>query len=442
MKVTELFQQEGNSILFDGKNIEKIVEKHGSPIYIFSEKKLLENIDYMQKIFQKYWSDTIIAYSMKNNSIPEVNTIIAKKLSLFEVSSLAELHLVNKISKEEDKALDVIATNIYKPDNLIIETLKNNKNLFAIDSFQDLKNIERIATKTKQKPRVLIRVNPGIKMDSSKEIFASAYPASKCASIINDIDKIKEISNDPTISLWLPTRDKKPHLDSAENLVIEASKSKYIDLVGLHCHLGSQISQLEYFDRFFEVTSIFYMLMNEKIGNKLEILDFGGGYPIDYLNDGRVPSLNAISQSLAKNLSKAKIQPRIIIESGRFITATAATLISSVKLTKESSTGGNIAVLDLSLYTDLLDVLVANWFYDCTLVNNLPEKDENKINWTLVGITNDALDQFRISTPGKQFPRDLAVNDIIAIKNTGAYTSCFNSTYSGKPITKKLVIPI
>jgi ornithine decarboxylase len=184
--------------------------------------------------------------------------------------------------------------------------------------------------------------------------------------------------------------------------------------------------------------------MNEQVKNELQILDLGGGYPVDYINDGSVPTLASISQSLTSNLNKSMINPEIIIESGRFITATAATLISRIKITKESSSGRNLAILDMSVYSDLLDILVAKWFYDCKLVSNIPDKDSevSTSNWDLVGVTNDALDQFISPNEKRIFPRDLRTNDLIAIKNTGAYTTCFNSNYSGKPIAKKVIIPV
>jgi diaminopimelate decarboxylase len=444
MTKDELFQINNNKLFFDREDIEKLANKHGTPVYLFSERKIKENIDYIEKSFQKNWVKTQIAYSMKNNSLLEVCDIIADKLSLFEVSSLAELLLIEKISKTKKTKLDVIVTSIYKSDELITKSLDYDNSILAIDSFQDLKNIERIAKDLKKKPKVLVRVNPGIKMDYTKELFASAFPDAKCASIINDIEQIKMRSNDPTISLWLPDRLNNPKSDSAENLILKSSESKHLELIGIHCHLGSQITQLEYFERFFEVICIFYKIMNEQINNELKILDFGGGYPIDYLSDGSVPTLSSISQSLTSNLNKTKINPDIVIESGRFITATAATLISQVKITKESSSGRNLAILDMSVYSDLLDILVAKWYYDCSLVNDLPKDDKEKIttNWDLVGVTNDALDHFISSNSKRAFPRNLKINDLIAIKNTGAYTTCFNSTYSGKPIPKKVIIPM
>ena len=182
--------------------------------------------------------------------------------------------------------------------------------------------------------------------------------------------------------------------------------------------------------------------MEEKLGRNLSYLDLGGGYPVQYSITEQVPSIKEIAVSLTQNISRAKIAPRLIIESGRYVTASSGLLLSQVNLTKENPSGGKIAILDLSVYSDLLDVIAARWHFDISLVSNLPEKKDqsNKYNWDLVGATNDTLDQMTpINNSGNldiihhSFPRDLETNDFVVIKNAGAYTTCFNSNYCGRP---------
>ncbi|NHJ88091.1 MAG: hypothetical protein FK734_21680 [Asgard group archaeon] len=468
-ELENLFTRDGNKILFDGVDLEKeISDVHGTPTYVFSERRLKENISYLKSSFKNHYPNTTIAYSMKNNSLLEVNSIIADHLSNFEIASLSELQMLEQLSYEKDKGLNLISTNIFKSDELIEAILNypdfdsekiSQKDLYrfiAVDSYQDFKNVERIAAKYKQKVKVLVRVNPGIVMDVDETIFASANSTAKCASIISDIEAIKDASNDPTIAIWLPERATNPSYDSAEQLIKEVYESKYLDLIGIHSHLGSQITNIEYFDRFFEVITRFFKMVNEKYDNQLKILDLGGGYPVDYLQNGSVPTIDSIASSLANSIKNANIAPNIIIESGRFITASAGLLLTKVNLTKENSIGTKLAVLDLSVYSDLLDILTANWFYECILVNKLPDiNNEQKIDqWELVGGTNDILDRLnpRVNTCSnctKQlvdefkriFPRDLEVGDLLAVKNAGAYTTCFNSTYSGKPFPERIIIP-
>jgi diaminopimelate decarboxylase len=454
-----LFRRERESISFDEVNLRNIENKFGTPTYLFSADQIRRNIRFLREKMLKHNPRTKIAYSVKNNLIPEICTIIANEIDYFETTSMLELKIIEKIILEKKKNKHIISTNIYKPDELIEDVIEfpnvtssdpesaKCESYLAIDSYQDLKNIEKVAQRLGVKPKVLIRVNPGIMMDIDETIFASANVSAKCAVVISNIEPIISNSNDPTISIWLPERLSKPEFDTAERLVKEAYESDNLDLVGLHCHLGSQITNIEYFDRFFEVVTRFFKLMNEEINDKMKILDLGGGYPVEYTHCECVPSIDDISKSLSKNIKNASINPDIIIESGRFITANSGILLSKITITKENSERQKIAVLDLSTYSDLLDILTAQWSYDYLLINNLPDpKQEDTFNWKLVGGTNDTLDQISLKIfkcnnckdfikEKKEitFPRDLTAGDLIVIKSAGAYTTCFNSTYSGRP---------
>ncbi|MCK5298598.1 MAG: hypothetical protein KAJ76_06820, partial [Candidatus Heimdallarchaeota archaeon] len=450
------------TILFDDVNLRNIETKFGTPTYLFSADQIRRNIRYLREKMLEYNPQTSIAYSMKNNIIPEICSIIADEVNYFETTSILEQKLIEKIILEKKKDIHIVSTNIYKSDELIEDVIKypntsslkidleNCHSFLAIDSYQDLKNIEKVAKRLGVKPKVLIRVNPGIKMDIEETIFASANVTAKCAVVISDIEPIIKASNDPTIKIWLPERQFKPEFDTAERLVKEAYESENLDLVGLHCHLGSQITNIEYFDRFFEVVTRFFKIMNVEINDKLKILDLGGGYPVDYAHCECVPTIEDISKSLSKNIKNSGINPDIIIESGRFITANSGILLSKIAITKENSDGRKIAVLDLSIYSDLLDVLTAQWSYDYSLINDLPDNDQ-KVAWKLVGGTNDTLDQLTprivkcnnckeqvIERKEIAFPRDLIIGDLIAVKSIGAYTTCFNSNYCGR--SKPLIV--
>lgn len=444
-----------NTLHFDGVNlIQSIAAKFGTPTYIFSENAIQQNLLNLQTAFTSQYSQTEIAYSIKNNMIFDISSIIAEEINYFETTSLAELLLVEKLAQQKNKPLNLISTNLFKPDGLIEQIInfgshitldkKNDKmsGILAIDSYQDMKNIERIAKKSNKKAKVLVRVNPGIQMSREKTIFASAYPDAKCSVIIKDIQPLIDLSQNDMIEEWLLKREHSPKYDFAERIIQEVEESEHLELLGIHGHLGSQVTNIDYFHHFFEVITLFYKLMEEKLGRNLSYLDLGGGYPVQYSKVEQVPSIEEIAVSLSKYISQAKITPHLIIESGRFVTASSGLLLSQVTLTKENPSGGKIAVLDMSVYSDLLDVITAKWNFDISLVNDLPRRMEKstKYAWDLAGATNDTLDQLNPINSSDNpninqhsFPRDLEPNDYVVVKNAGAYTTCFNSNYCGRP---------
>ncbi len=422
-----------NTLHFDRVNLlRSVAANFGTPTYVFSENIIKQNLLNLQTAFTSQYPQTEIAYSIKNNMIIDFSSIIADEINYFETTSLTELLLVEKLAQQKNKPLNLISTNLFKPDGLIEHIIdfgnqitREKKNLqmsgiIAIDSYQDMKNIERVAKNANKKAKVLVRVNPGIQMSREKTIFASAYPDAKCSTIIKDIQPIIDLSQNETIEEWLLKRKHSPKYDFAERIIQEAEKSEHLELLGIHGHLGSQVTNIDYFHHFFEVITLFYKLMEEKLGRNLSFLDLGGGYPVQYSIKECVPSIEEIAVSLSQKISQAKITPHLIIESGRFVTASSGLLLSKVTLTKENPSGGKIAVLDMSVYSDLLDVIAAKWNFDISLVNDLPErKDETKeYSWDLVGATNDTLDQLNpINYPDnpnidqRSFPRDLKPND-------------------------------
>jgi diaminopimelate decarboxylase len=465
------FTRNNGSLVFDTIDLEKeVISRYGTPTFIFSERKIRENIHFLKESFDQVYPDNKIAYSLKNNTLPSIVSIIDEELDYFESTSYVELKLLEYFGLLREKTpLNIISTNLYKSDGLLYELITYPEAIYeatglqprvfiAIDSYQDLQNVQRIAKKLEKKPEVFIRVNPGIQMSKHKTIFASATPDAKCSAIISNTDRITSYSDDPNISSWLYPRKKKLKFDYAEKLIEEAYSSEHLNLVGIHGHLGSQVEEMVYFDHFFEAITIFYRIMQEDYGDDLEILDLGGGYPVQYTPKNEVPSLESIAQNLAQKTSKQKINPELMLESGRFVTASAGTLLTKITSIKENPEGGFYAFLDMSVYTELLDVLVAYWDYYPLLVDanenkqeKVPEKKSN--SYTIVGATNDTLDQLSpriIRCPHCQqiikktipptFSRDLHKDDYLAIMNTGAYTTCFQSNYCGRPNPIKLLI--
>ena len=441
------FKIKDKTLHFSDINLKEVTDRFGTPTYVFSKKIIQNNISHLKKTFQKHYPKTEIVYSTKNNLNYDIVSLIADEVDCIETTSQLELLLVQKLAKEKNKPLNLISTNLYKPDGLIQQIIEHKnlssiigkpmEGLIAIDSYQDMRNIERNAKKMNQKVKVLVRVNPGILMSREENIFASAYPDAKCSVIIQNIQPLIEMSKEPNIKEWLLERKIQPKFDYAERLIEEVEKSSHLELVGLHGHIGSQITNMDYFTHFFEIITLFFKITEEKLGRKLEYLDLGGGYPVQYYPEEVMPSINEIALKLSQKIKNAKISPTLIIESGRYITASAGILLTEVTVTKENPSGGKIAVLDLSVYSDLLDVIAANWYYQSELVNDMPDAINEKLDaWELVGATNDTLDQLNpinIDVPARTFPRDLKTRDIIAIINAGAYTLPFNNNYCGKP---------
>jgi len=449
-ETSNMYSMSNNELLMDNLSLAKLSKTFGTPLYIFSEKKLLDNYNELYNAFNSLYPKIQIAYSTKNNVLGGIIERIFQKTDWFEVTSLGETQSVKKASFKIGVKPNIIQTNIYKPNDLILESIKNGY-ILAIDSYQDYVNIERIAKKTGIKAKIFLRVNPGIRMSIEETIFSSATTWAKCANIISTGKELLEDLEKSEIKSWLAPLHNIPSKDTAEYLSNCIAKNPMLKFLGIHAHPGSQVTSLEYYHYFSLVVTRFFKHLNESLGNRLEYLDIGGGYPVDYKSGKSIPEVKEIAKIIISNIEKAKISPKLILESGRYITANAGNLLSKVVLTKELAVPQNIAVLDASFYSDLIDTIAAHWYFESKLVNDLPKEEEKK-EYQLFGITNDSLDlidpQKRVCSCGETitperkriFPRFLKSGDLVLIMNAGAYTTCFNSNYCLHPRPPAILI--
>ncbi|MCK4848646.1 MAG: hypothetical protein KAT16_06465 [Candidatus Heimdallarchaeota archaeon] len=434
-----MYSISNNEILMDNISLANLSKTFGTPLYIFSEKKLLDNYNELYDAFNSLYPKIQIAYSTKNNVLGGIVEKIFQKTDWFEVTSLGETQSVKKVSSKVRVKPNIIQTNLYKPSDLILESIKNGY-ILAIDSFQDCVNIERIANKIGMKAKIFLRVNPGIRMSIEETIFSSATTWAKCANIISTSEELLKDLEISEVKSWFAPLHNIPLKDTAEYLSNYIDESPMFNFLGIHAHPGSQVTSLDYYYYFSLIVTRFFKHLNESLNNHLEYLDIGGGFPVDYNSGKNIPEVKEIAKVIISNIEKAKISPKLILESGRYITANAGSLLSKVVLTKENAVTKNIAVLDVSFYSDLIDTIAAHWYFESKLVNDLPNEEESEV-YELFGITNDSLDlmdpQKRVCSCGKiitperkrEFPRVLNSGDLVLIMNAGAYSTCFNSNY-------------
>ena len=410
--------------MIDTTVISNLCSKHKTPFYVYFESCIKENYEKLHNTFLKKYSKSQIAYSIKNCFIPKIINSLEQYKPLYEITSLGEMKLLKKMQIELDRS---IYTNIYKSEESLRFALMNNVGFYAIDSYSDLKHLETVSKELDKKANVLIRVNPALNIKDT--IFASAVPWSKTG--------VEMCTG---------------YIDCAENLLIKASESDNFNLAGLHGHLGSQVTNIEYYREFTESIVKFYADMENKYNFNMNMLDFGGGYPIKYKDNESISSIEEIANTIISCIKNYGINPNLVIESGRFISSDAGILVTKVVGTKNSPYVGKIVIVDASMYNHLLDSILVDWYFEIYKLNNITNKEKLE-EVHIVGGTNDALDHLDPPTNdlcpwcNKEIPRtrkrklpQIDEGDILIIKNAGAYTTCFNNNYCLLPKPEVLMI--
>ncbi|MFX0207790.1 MAG: diaminopimelate decarboxylase family protein, partial [Candidatus Hodarchaeota archaeon] len=272
-------------------------------------------------------------------------------------------------------------------------------------SHSDMRHIETVSKNLNKTVKVLIRLNPLVELN--KTIFSCSGHYSK-------------------IGIEIPeTFDQKSPLMST---ISYCEKSPWLDLVGMHMHLGSQITDVELYQKGFrKVCNLITHLLESNLN--LEVLDIGGGFPV-YYGDEKIPPITSFSRIISSELKHSLSNLHIIAETGRYLTAPAGLLAVTVTTLKKDPQGTNMACIDGSFYNTLPDIITANWRYPIEKVN---QRDNDSIlDYRFVGSTNDTLDQYlpQNKANNRTIPcSKLVEGDKIVFLQAGAYSLSFSSTY-------------
>jgi ornithine decarboxylase len=258
---------------------------------------------------------------------------------------------------------------------------------------------------------------------------------------LEEINKIAENAPGSSVYLRILVPDKESAFPLSSKFGVDhiyalayasSAIEKGLNFVGLTFHVGSQAERIEPWERAIEIIGTTIKRLRQA-DIKVEFLDIGGGFPVDYKNSV-VPSLEKLSLAINEAIDKhIPSGIRIIAEPGRFISAESAVIFTKV-IGKEHRGGGtNWLYLDVSTFHGLMEPLeVDGWKYP---VENMSRQTPETRSFVLTGPTCDASD-----TIGSQYilPVDTAIGDILRIDCAGAYTLVYSSRFNGfdPPVVK------
>jgi len=382
-------------------SLETIAVDVGTPAYLYSEAKLIENFnlfnfaleDKLGKSFKK-----LIAYSVKSNSNIAVINTLQKLGSGADVVSAGEL---KRALKAGIKGENIVFSGVGKTIEEIEFAIGKNINQFNVESIEELKLLSEIASSKNYKAPVALRINP--------DINAGGH------------EKISTGGSDTKFGI--------PYQESIE--VYELAKSLTgIDVIGLDIHIGSQISSLKPFQVAFEkILELYKNLTN--LGYNIKNIDLGGGIGIAYGNEKTLFSLDDYA-NLVKNTFKG-VDSKFIFEPGRCISASAGILLSKI-IRLKSSYNNNFVIIDAAM-NDFIRPTLYDAFHSIETLKNY-ENYNKKINYKIVGPiceTGDVLGNLFSSNT-------LSSGDFIIIKDVGAYGAAMSSNYNSRPLIPEVMV--
>lgn len=379
------FIHANQGILFaEDVSLEAIANQFGTPTYIYSKNILIDTFESFQKGLLK--TNHLICFAVKANSNIAILNLFANLGAGFDIVSGGELERVLYAGGDPQK---IVFSGVGKTTSEIEAALKANILCFNVESRSELLRIEAVASKINIKAPISIRVNP-------------------------DVDA----KTHPYISTGLKDNKFGVDFNQALALYLEAKGMSYIEIKGIDCHIGSQITELKPFvDALDRVLSLVDQLKNNNI--YLSHIDIGGGIGICY-QDESPPDFDIYTKAILNKIQNLDV--KIIFEPGRALVGNAGVLLSKVEYLKQNDVK-HFAIIDAAM-NDLMRPTLYDAYHEIKIVR---EHDTKLQSFDVVGPVCESGDFI-----AKNRSLKLKENDLVCIMSVGAYGMSMSSNYNSR----------
>ncbi len=380
------FKFKGGKLYCEGVSVEKIAQKEGTPFYLYSRKTFLRHFNAFDSAFKKI--DHITCFAVKANSNIAVLNILSKAGAGADIVSGGELFRAKKAGFSPKK---MIFSGVGKTVEEIEYALRAGILMFNIESSEEAKIINETAARIKKKASVSFRINP-------------------------DIDP----KTHPYISTGLNKNKFGISLDDAVKEYSAAKKMKWLDVVGIHYHIGSQLTSVTPFvDSLKRMKVLLQNLRAE--GIDIKYFDMGGGLGITY-KDESPPHPREYAAALTPHIKG--LGCTVLFEPGRVIAGNSGILVTKTLFTKKTEVK-NFVIVDAGM-NDLVRPSLYGAYQEIVPVN---KKSGKKVEVDVVGPiceTGDFLARDRMLRTVKR-------GELLAVMSAGAYGFTMSSVYNSRP---------
>ena len=390
----DFFQYKNNQLMAENLPVKQLAEQFGTPLYVYSRATLERHWHAFNNAFGEH--PHLVCFAVKSNPNIAILNIMAKLGSGFDIVSQGELERVLAAGGDAAK---VVFSGVAKSRQEIARALEVNIRCFNVESEAELLRINQIAGEMGKIAPISLRVNP-------------------------DVDA----HTHPYISTGLKENKFGVSVEQAREVYKLAATLPNIKIVGMDCHIGSQLTELQ---PFLDAVDRLIVLMEQlnQDGIHLKHLDLGGGLGVTY-TDEAPPHPTEYAKALWEKLS-AFSELEIIVEPGRAITANAGILVTKVEYLK-SNESRNFAIVDAGM-NDMIRPALYQAYMNILEIDRTLAREE-KI-YDVVGPICETSDFL-----GKQRKLAIAEGDYLAQRSAGAYGASMSSNYNSRPRTAEVIV--
>ena len=388
-----MFTRENGALLAEAVPVAEIAQHYGTPTFVYSRAALEQALDEYHSALEG--CAHLVCYAVKANSNLAVLDVLARRGAGFDIVSGGELERVLAAGGDPAK---IVFSGVGKTPDEMRRALDLGIRCFNVESAAELEVLNTVAGECGKTAPVSIRVNP-------------------------DVDA----KTHPYISTGLKENKFGVDMGQAVDVYRQAKALAHIDIVGVDCHIGSQLTEISPFiDALHRLLALIDSLANE--GIVIRHLDLGGGLGVTY-RDEQPPSVAEYLSAIRAEVGDRNLE--LMFEPGRSIAANAGILVCKVQYLKQTP-GNDFALVDAAMNDFIRPALYQAWV-DIQPVHQ--RNDGIDATWDVVGPVCETADFL-----GKDRGMNLAKGDLLAVAGAGAYGFVMSSNYNTRTRAAEVMV--
>ena len=378
------FNDRAGELFVENLSLNAVAKTHGTPTYVYSRAALSRNyLAYAEALGDH---PGMVCYAVKANSNLAVLNVLARLGAGFDIVSIGELQRVLAAGGNAERC---VFSGVGKTSAEMLSALELGVHCFNVESEPELERLADVAARAGRVANISLRVNP-------------------------DVDA----GTHPYISTGLKENKFGIDIERAPAVYARASTLSSLKIVGVDCHIGSQLTEIAPFiDALNRMLGLIDHLSSE--GIELEHLDLGGGLGVNYQGE-QPPSVAEYISAVKAKLGARKLA--LIFEPGRSIAANAGVLLTRVEYLKPTASK-HFAIIDAAMNDNIRPALYQAW----QAVRAVNPSVADIQHWDLVGPVCETGDFL-----AKDRALALSEGDLLAIMDSGAYGFTMSSNYNSR----------
>lgn len=389
----DYFNYQDGQLYAESINVSELANAVSTPCFIYSRKTLERHWHAFNNALAQH--DHLVCYAVKANSNLAVLNVLARLGSGFDIVSGGELERVLAAGGDPDK---VVFSGVGKTAAEMRRALEVGIHCFNVESEAELVRLNTVAAEVDKVAAISLRVNP-------------------------DVDA----KTHPYISTGLKENKFGINIDDAIQVYQEAAKLSHVRIVGIDCHIGSQLTELKPFTDALERVIVLANKLKD-LGITIEHLDIGGGLGVRY-GDETPAEPAEYAQAVMHTL--ADHDYKIILEPGRAIAANAGILVTQVEYLKPTEEK-NFAIVDAAMNDLIRPALYSAWQ---AIIPVVQQAGGEVCRYDIVGPICETGDFI-----GKDRELALQAGDLLAVRSAGAYGFTMSSNYNTRPRAVEIMV--